>query len=69
MPLLPGLRRLRLEAALTQRELAERAGVTPHTVSDLEQQLVKARPSTMRKLAAALHVEPRDLMGDLPETY
>jgi len=62
VPLLPGLRRLRLEAALSQRDLAQRAGVTTHTISDLEQQLVAARPSTIRKLADALNCTPRELM-------
>ena len=41
---------------------AQRAGVTTHTISDLEQQLVAARPSTIRKLADALNCTPRELM-------
>jgi transcriptional regulator with XRE-family HTH domain len=59
---LPGLRRLRLEAALSQRDLATLAHLSPHTISDLEQQRVQARPSTMRKLAEVLNCSPRDLM-------
>jgi transcriptional regulator with XRE-family HTH domain len=55
-----------LEAAVTQRELALRTGLTQHTISDIEQQLVKARPSTMRRLADALGCTPRDLMEESP---
>jgi len=62
VPAVPGLRRLRLEAALSQLDLARLARLSPHTVSDLEQLKVQARPSTLRKLARALGVTPRDLM-------
>jgi transcriptional regulator with XRE-family HTH domain len=59
------LRRLRREAALSQQELADRAGTTQETISRLERGHNAARGSTIRKLADALGVEPRDLMkGD-----
>lgn len=59
---LPGLLRRRLEAALTQKELGERAGVQRFTVTRLENG-GEARPSTVRRLARALNCEPRDLMA------
>jgi transcriptional regulator with XRE-family HTH domain len=59
------LRRLRREAALSQQELADRAGTTQETISRLERGHNAARGSTIRKLANALGVEPRELMkGD-----
>lgn len=65
---LPALRRLRREAGLGQRELAETAGVSPGTVYRLENGLRGAYPATLRKLAAALGVSPADLvLGGRPE--
>jgi transcriptional regulator with XRE-family HTH domain len=61
VPVLHGLREARLAKALTQRELAEAAGVHPVTVSDLERGK-SAGPKTMRKLAGVLDVEPVVLM-------
>ena len=59
---LPGLRRRRHEAALTQMELAQRAGVTPLTIVHLEAGH-PARMSTLRKIARVLKVKPADLMA------
>ncbi len=56
------LRGLRRRAALSQRELAERAGTTQETISRLERGHHDARASTLRRLAEALGVEPRELM-------
>ena len=56
------LKRLRDESLLSQRELAEMAGVSEATVFKLEKGQ-KARGSTLRKLAGALGVEPRTLAG------
>lgn len=58
---LPGLRRLRLFAALSQRELARRAGVSPATIGRIEDG-EQAHPSTVRKLADALGCQPRELI-------
>jgi transcriptional regulator with XRE-family HTH domain len=66
VPYLPALRRLRLRAALSQKELAERVGMSQTTLSDLETGKTQARPSTMRRLAQALKVEPAELMGEQP---
>ncbi len=58
---LPGLRRRRLMAALSQRALAKRAGVAASTVARIEIGF-EVHPSTMGKLAEALKCEPIDLM-------
>ena len=56
------IRRLR---GLSQRELAEKAGVSPATVYELEVgKRPTPRPSTLRKLAVALEVEISDLLGE-----
>jgi transcriptional regulator with XRE-family HTH domain len=52
------LRRLRKERFLSHRDLAKLAGVSPTTVLNMEQNKGGARASTVRKLAAALDVEP-----------
>jgi transcriptional regulator with XRE-family HTH domain len=62
----PRLQHYRLDAALSQRDLATRAGVSPVTVMRLENG-DEARPSTVRKLANALGVQPRELMREPPE--
>ncbi len=53
------LRRLRVEAALSQEALAARAGVSTRAISDLERG-VKLRPylETVRLLADALGLDP-----------
>jgi transcriptional regulator with XRE-family HTH domain len=61
---LPALRRLRDRHAWTQQELAQRAGVGIGTVSRLEADKWGAYPKTVRKLAAALGVEPATLYGE-----
>ncbi len=58
------LRRLRQEGALTMRELSERSGVSLDTILKLEHGDREARPGTLRKLAAALGVEPKELMKE-----
>ncbi len=55
------LRRLRRQAALSQQELAARAGTTQETISRLERGHTAARGRTIRKLAEALGVEPQEL--------
>jgi predicted transcriptional regulator len=59
------LRELRVERALTLRALAERSGVAYDTINKLELGRRPAHASTVRKLAEALGVEPKELMkGD-----
>ena len=59
------LRRLRKDRALSLRELGERSGVAFDAINKLELGKRSAQPRTIRKLAEALGVEPRELMkGD-----
>jgi transcriptional regulator with XRE-family HTH domain len=48
--------------ALTQGELAEKAGLTTAAVARIERDEAEPRPSTLRKLSEALNVQPRDLI-------
>jgi transcriptional regulator with XRE-family HTH domain len=56
------LREIREDRTLSARELAEAAGVHYNTVLRLENNPgVGAHPKTIRKLAKALSVDPREL--------
>ncbi|CAA9457194.1 MAG: hypothetical protein AVDCRST_MAG28-2635 [uncultured Rubrobacteraceae bacterium] len=57
------LRQLRQERALSLRELGERSGVAFDTINKLENEHRKAQPRTIRRLAEALGVEPKELMN------
>ena len=56
------LRQLRVERALSLRALADRSGVAFDTINKLELGHRPARLVTIRKLAEALGVEPKELM-------
>lgn len=58
---MPTLRELRLERLLSQRDLAELAGVTQKTVVDLELGRNEPRLITIRKIASALQVPPTEI--------
>jgi transcriptional regulator with XRE-family HTH domain len=59
------LKELRVKQALTLRALGERSGIGYDTINKLELGRRPAHASTIRKLAEALGVEPRELMkGD-----
>ena len=62
---LPMLRTARLQAGLSQRDLAARAGLTQRTIVKLEAG-TPARPSTARKLAQALGLNIAALAGQAP---
>ena len=66
MPRVDGerLRELREERFFSHRDLAKKAGVSPTTVLNLEGGKVEAQRRTIRKLADALQVEPRELVED-----
>jgi len=55
------LKALRIEQALTQEELAAKAGVAANTVARLERNETEPHMSTARKLAQALGIHPREL--------
>ena len=56
------LKRLRVLNALTQAELAQKAGLTPAAVARIERNEAEPRMTTLRKLAGALGVEPHELV-------
>jgi transcriptional regulator with XRE-family HTH domain len=57
------LRALRRKRVLSLRELGERADVSKDTLSRIER-TGTAYPSTIRKIAKALEVEPSELVPD-----
>jgi len=57
------LRWLREDRLLTQAELAERAGIALSSLVRIENDQVDPRFSSIRKLARALDVHPRELTG------
>jgi transcriptional regulator with XRE-family HTH domain len=58
------LRRLREQRALRQEDLARLAGIGKNTVNRLEKNHTEPHMTTIRKLADALGVEPRELLDD-----
>jgi len=60
------LRRLRLERGLSQRELADKAGMSQSTIVLLERRGRSDRfhPSTVRKLSGALGISAAELLED-----
>ena len=56
------LRDTRKRKLLTQEQLAKRAGVGIATIIRIERNQVEPRGSTIRKLAAALGVDPYELV-------
>jgi transcriptional regulator with XRE-family HTH domain len=57
------LRKVRDMRLLSQRELAEKAGLSPTTILKLESGRVEEpHPRTIRKLADALEVDPDELI-------
>ena len=61
------LKDLRVELALTQEELAKKAGVGKNTVNRIERNETEPHMSTIRKLAGALGVEPARLVKGRPD--
>lgn len=57
------LYKLRMQAGLTQRQLAERAGVGHATISDIENGKKQPTVYTMCLLAFALNVKFKDLVN------
>jgi transcriptional regulator with XRE-family HTH domain len=62
------LRELRVERALTLRALGEMSGVAYDTINKLELGQRPARLSTIRRLAEALNVKPKEFMRRRDDT-
>ena len=58
------LRQLRRERALSQRDLSRITGIAHDSISQLETGKRNAQPRTIRKLAEALGVKPKELMKE-----
>jgi transcriptional regulator with XRE-family HTH domain len=56
------LRELRLRRKLTQKDVADRAGLLQHHISQLENGVGMPTLATMLKLAAAIGCKPTDLL-------
>ncbi len=54
----------RMRRAMTQTELAEKAGVGINTIVRIERNQTQPRPPTIRKLAEALEIDPKELIKD-----
>lgn len=61
------LREAREDALLSQRELAKQAGVSLDTVQRMEAGEGGVYGRTVRKIAAALNLNPRELLGEATE--
>lgn len=60
------LRELRQERMISQSELAEMAGTTQAAISCFERGVRSAQHRTVRRLAEALSVEPKELVAPRP---
>jgi transcriptional regulator with XRE-family HTH domain len=58
------LKGARTRRLLTQQELAEKAGVSPSTIVNIERDQAEPHFRTIRKLAKALEVDPTSLLGE-----
>jgi transcriptional regulator with XRE-family HTH domain len=58
------LKAARVRRLLTQEELAEKAGVSPSTIVNIERDQTAPHVRTIRKLADALDVDPTSLLGE-----
>ena len=58
------LREIRARRLLTQEELAEKSGVSPSTVANIERDHREPHFRTIRKLAKALNVAPSELVPE-----
>jgi len=63
------VKELRRALLLSQRELAQLAGVVTETINRIERQPERTfRPDTVRRLAGVLGVDPHELMVEEPES-
>jgi transcriptional regulator with XRE-family HTH domain len=64
-----GLESWRRYRNMTQRELAERAGLAVTTINELETGKRTPRPATLRRLASALQTEDWNLFNPVDSTF
>ena len=57
------VKKWRMRRAMTQIQLAERCGLSPATIVRIERNQREPQPSTLRKLADALDIDPSELTG------
>jgi transcriptional regulator with XRE-family HTH domain len=62
------LQQLCAARGLTLEQLAERAGVALTTVVKIDDSTIRAQPSTLRRLAAALELAPAALRDELSDS-
>jgi len=55
------LKALRRKKALSQRDIAKLANISPTTYNRIEQKIQEPKPITMRAIAGALGVKPEDI--------
>lgn len=60
------LREFRIKQLMTQKQLAEKSGVSQVTISFIENQLSNPMDLTKQKLAQALAVAPEELFPERP---
>ncbi len=58
------LKEVRTRRLLTQEELAQRAGISPATVVNVERNNQEPHFRTIRKLAKALDIDPTEFLGE-----
>ena len=58
------VKKARKRALLTQEELAERAGIGAATLNRIERDRVEPHFRTIRKIAKALDMDPKDLIPE-----
>jgi transcriptional regulator with XRE-family HTH domain len=56
------VKKWRLRRAMTQIQLAEKCGLSPATIVRIERNQREPQPSTIRKLADALSIDPKELL-------
>lgn len=65
----PILRRLRLEKALSQEELAARLDVSPSYVSRMESDIKKPSLEMIFRLASSLEMKPHELIKAIEDRF
>ena len=62
-----GIKRLRERLNLKQEELAEKIGVTPQGVSNIERNKYQPTADTINKICEVFNIHPVELLTEYPE--